>query len=74
MTSLNVDAVLREACGSEFTGAVGRVERAGSVVFERAYGATRADELARPVYCDSLFDLASLTKLFVSTVALHAVA
>lgn len=69
-----VDTVLREARGKEFTGAVARIERRGRVVFERAYGETRADELARPVYCDTLFDLASLTKLFVSTLALRAVA
>ena len=74
MTNFSVDAILRDACGTEFTGAVARIERGGRVVFERAYGVTRADELARPVYCDSLFDLASLTKLFVSTMALHAVA
>ncbi|MBV9055119.1 MAG: beta-lactamase family protein [Candidatus Eremiobacteraeota bacterium] len=74
MTNFSVEAILRDACGTEFTGAVARIELGGRVVFERAYGATRADELARPVYCDSLFDLASLTKLFVSTVALHAVA
>ncbi len=41
--------------------------------FEQAYGATRADDLARPVFVDTRFDLASLTKLFVSTLALRAV-
>jgi CubicO group peptidase (beta-lactamase class C family) len=69
-----VDRVLRDACGEEFIGAVARVEAGGRVVFERAYGLTRADALARPVYADTRFDLASLTKLFVATLALRLVA
>jgi CubicO group peptidase (beta-lactamase class C family) len=70
----NVDAILNETCGVEFTGAVARIEHHGKLVFEKAYGVTRADELARPVYCDTVFDLASLTKPFVATLALQAVA
>jgi CubicO group peptidase (beta-lactamase class C family) len=69
-----VDAVLETATGNEFTGAVARIEHRGRVVFERAYGVTRNDALARPVYCDTRFDLASLTKLFVATLALRLVA
>jgi CubicO group peptidase (beta-lactamase class C family) len=69
-----VEGVLREALGKEFTGAVARIESKGTVVFERAYGTTRGDALARPVYVDSRFDLASLTKLFITTVALRLVA
>ena len=38
-----VDEVLRGAAGVEFTGAVARIEHRGRLVFERAYGATRAD-------------------------------
>ncbi|MBV9233459.1 MAG: beta-lactamase family protein [Candidatus Eremiobacteraeota bacterium] len=74
MNSHPIHAIMREACGREFTGAVARVEHRGRLVFERAYGETRADALARAVYCDTLFDLASLTKLFVATLALQAVA
>jgi serine-type D-Ala-D-Ala carboxypeptidase len=69
-----VQEALESACGIEFTAAVARIEHRGTVVFERAYGATRSDALAKPVYCDTRFDLASLTKLFVATLALQLVA
>lgn len=71
---LRVTSVLDKACGTEFTAAVARIEHRGRLVFERAYGTTRADELGRPVYVDTLFDLASLTKLFVATLLLQCVA
>ncbi len=66
--------VLRQACGVAFTGAVARIEHRGVPVYERAFGATRDDEAQRPVYVDTRFDLASLTKLFVATVALQMIA
>lgn len=66
--------VLQRACGTAFTGAVARVEHRGKLVFEEAYGFTRNDALARPVFVDTRFDLASLTKVFVSTLAIAAVA
>jgi CubicO group peptidase (beta-lactamase class C family) len=66
--------VLTDACGREFTAAVARVEHRGSLVFENAYGVTRTDELAQPIYVDARFDLASLTKLFVATMLLQLVA
>ena len=69
-----VDAALRSGHGDEYTGAVARIEHRGRVVFERAYGATRDDAPARPVSCDTRFDLASLTKPFVATLALQFVA
>jgi len=69
-----VEEALESACGIDFTAAVARIEHRGKPVFERAYGVTRADALAKPVYCDTRFDLASLTKLFVSTLALQLVA
>jgi CubicO group peptidase (beta-lactamase class C family) len=68
-----VQRALESACGIEFTGAVARIEHRGRLVFERAYGVTRDDALARPVYCDTRFDLASLTKLFVATLVLRLV-
>jgi CubicO group peptidase (beta-lactamase class C family) len=69
-----VRAVLRDAAGSAFTAAVARIEHRGRVVFEQSYGDTRADALAQPVYVDTRFDLASITKIFVTTLALRAVA
>lgn len=66
-----MDETMRRACGVQFTGAVARVEHAGRVVFERAYGTTRSDADVRPVYADTRFDLASLTKLFVATLVLE---
>ncbi len=68
-----VEEVLRDACGTQFTAAVARIEQGGRARFERAYGATRADEHARPVYVDTRFDLASLTKIFVASLLLQAV-
>ena len=67
------DRVLRGAAGSGFTGAVARIEHKGNLLFEKAYGVTRDDGFAKPIYRDTLFDLASLTKLFVATCALEAV-
>lgn len=68
-----VRRVLDEASGKQFTAAVARIEQGGKLVLEAAYGATRADDLQQPVYVDTAFDLASITKLFVSTLALLAV-
>jgi CubicO group peptidase (beta-lactamase class C family) len=68
------DAVLREARGKQFTGAVARIEQGGKLRFERAYGVTRLGSRGRAVAVDTLFDLASITKPFVTTLALRAVA
>jgi CubicO group peptidase (beta-lactamase class C family) len=69
----SVRRVLREAAGKNYTAAVARIEHRGQVVFEEAYGVTRDDALAKSVYADTRFDLASITKLFVATLALRAV-
>ncbi len=69
-----VDRALNEAIGSWATAIVARVQTGDRVLFERAYGATRDDGGARPVYVDTRFDLASITKLFVSTCALQLAA
>lgn len=65
---------LEEAAGRRFTAAVARVERRGELVYERAFGTTRLDGDVRPTYVDTRFDLASITKVFVTTVALGVVA
>lgn len=69
-----IDDLLREATGTWFTGAVARIEREGTLLFEGAYGTTRLDGDVKRVYVDTAFDLASITKLFVSTAALALVA
>ena len=51
-----------------------RVEQGGRLRYERAYGRTRANEPSLPCAVDTRFDLASITKVFVSTVALAYVA
>lgn len=66
-----VDTVLRGGLGSWCTAIVARIERRGELLFERAYGETRDDGDAREVHIDASFDLASLTKLFVATLALQ---
>ena len=68
-----VDDALTSATGRSFTGAVARIEHRGNVVYERAFGLTRDDASAQPVHLDTRFDLASITKIFVSTLALAAV-
>ena len=66
-----IDAVLRDA---PCTAAVARIEHRGVCIFERAYGRTRADDRALPVYVDTRFDLASISKVFMAMLALRLVA
>ncbi|MDB5071886.1 MAG: putative beta-lactamase [Candidatus Eremiobacteraeota bacterium] len=65
---------MRAALGVRFSAAVVRVEHRGRVRYERAYGRTRDDGPSLPCYADTRFDLASITKVFVATVALDQVA
>jgi len=58
------------ALGVRFSAAVVRVEHRGRLRYERAFGRTRDDGPSQPVYADTRFDLASITKVFCSTVAL----
>jgi CubicO group peptidase (beta-lactamase class C family) len=71
--SADLDAVIAAALGTRYSAAVVRVERAGAVVYERAFGRMR-DDGGEPVAIDTRFDLASITKVFVATVALAFVA
>jgi CubicO group peptidase (beta-lactamase class C family) len=58
---------MRAGLGRVFPAAVLHVRQAGATVFERAYGCLDPDVRRRPTRPDSLFDLASLTKLFTAT-------
>jgi serine-type D-Ala-D-Ala carboxypeptidase len=51
-----------------------RIEQGGRLRYERAFGRTRDRGDALPCYADTRFDLASITKVFVATVALEQVA
>lgn len=72
--AMSVDDILSNATGKVFTGAVARIEREGTLVYERAFGMTRMDGFSQPIFVDTRFDLASITKPFVATLALDAVA
>jgi CubicO group peptidase (beta-lactamase class C family) len=50
-----------------------RIDARGKPRFCRAYGTLRSEPGAAPVFPDTRFDIASLTKIFVSTVALALV-
>jgi len=64
---------VQQGVGTRYTAAVLRVQRAGRVVFEAAYGALDAHAGARPTVVDTRFDLASLTKVYVGAALLLAV-
>jgi len=68
-----VDAVMHSGLGRVFPAAVLHVRQAGAVVFERAYGYLDPETGRRPTQLDSLFDLASLTKLFTATAFMRLV-
>jgi CubicO group peptidase (beta-lactamase class C family) len=68
-----VDAAVRAALGSRYSAAVVRIASGGHVRFAGAYGTVTSARDARPVAIDTRFDLASITKVFVATVALEAV-
>lgn len=72
-SSTALDAELQRHLGTRYSAIVVRVERGGRVVYERAAGTLRADG-GGAVHPETRFDLASLTKVFVATVALQAVA
>jgi serine-type D-Ala-D-Ala carboxypeptidase len=62
-----VDEVVQRGLDAAFPAAVLLVARFGGVVLHRAYGYLDPEMCQRPVQLDSLFDLASLTKLFTAT-------
>ena len=70
---MTLDELLDAHLGTRYSAAVVRIERGGRVVYERAVGTLR-DDGGGAVYVDTRFDLASITKVFVATVALALVA
>lgn len=68
-----LDALIERHLFARYSAAVVRVERGGRVVYERAAGTVR-DDGGPAVYVDTRFDLASITKVFLATVALLLVA
>lgn len=73
MQPLFADDAIRAALGTRLSAAVVRIEHHGTLAFERAYGTTRGDG-GMSIFVDTDFDLASLTKIVISTVALALVA
>jgi CubicO group peptidase (beta-lactamase class C family) len=65
---------VRAGLGSHYSAAVVRVDSGGTPRLCRSYGTLSSDAGAPAVFADTRFDIASLTKIFVSTVALTLVA
>ncbi len=68
------EEIVSSALGSRYTAAVLRVESGGTVRYERAFGTLDARDGAVRCEVTTAFDLASITKVFVSTAALSLVA
>jgi CubicO group peptidase (beta-lactamase class C family) len=70
-----IDTILCEAIERRiFPGAVVLVARAGELLYAGACGSTMYDaEGSRPVTLDTIYDVASLTKVFTATAALQLV-
>ncbi|MGC8781739.1 MAG: serine hydrolase domain-containing protein, partial [Anaerolineae bacterium] len=61
------EAVVRAALGRVFPAAQVEVRQAGAVLWSAAYGWLDPETRTQPTTTDTLFDLASVTKLFVVT-------
>jgi CubicO group peptidase (beta-lactamase class C family) len=70
---VTLDELLARYLRTRYSAAVVRVERAGVLVYERAAGTLHGGG-GGAVYVDTRFDLASITKVFVASVALALVA
>lgn len=68
-----VDEAMRAAVGTVFPAAVLLVAWRGETVFHQAYGFLDPESRSRPTRLETRFDLASLTKLFTSTVFMRLV-
>ncbi len=65
---------MREGLASAFPAAVLWVQQRGKLSFRKAYGWLDPEERRLPTQLDTLFDLASLTKLFTATAFMTLVA
>ncbi len=72
-TQPSVNDLLARELYARYSAAVVRIERGGTLVYERAAGTLRSDG-GGATYVDTRFDLASITKVFMATVALRLVA
>lgn len=68
-----LEEILQDAVPVVAPAIVCRVERGGECVYEGAFGWLDPEERRHPVQVESLFDLASVTKLFTATAFLHLV-
>jgi len=68
-----LEQILQGAVPSIAQAIVCRVEQGGERVYEKAFGWLAPEAQTHPVQTDSLFDLASLTKLFTTTAFLRLV-
>lgn len=71
MQFTELDHLLNSAVPTVAPAVVCRVEQAGKVLFERGYGWINPMLKRQPVEPNTLFDLASLTKLFTTTACLR---
>jgi len=62
-----IDEIMQQAAEKVFPAAVLLIQHRGKRVFQRAYGWIDPQEQRWPVTTDTIFDLASLTKLFTAT-------
>ena len=70
---LLLDAYLKEGVGNAYTGVTVHIRYQGDVVYEQSAGYVHPEVTPEPVTRETLFDLASLTKLFTTTLVLYLI-
>src|SRR5512146_2967576 len=66
-----MDSVIQEAINQhKLPGAVVLVGRKGKVVWQKSYGARVVDPVREPMSVDTIFDLASLTKVVATATSI----
>jgi len=68
-----LDAFIHSQLGVVFPSCVQLIQRAGELIWHQAYGYLDPQEENYPAQLDSLYDLASLTKLFTATTFMRLV-